>query len=743
MRINHNISALNTNNILGKNDSALGRNLERLSSGLRINRAADDAAGMAISQKMKTQIAGLNQASRNASDGISVIQTAEGALIEVEEMLQRMRELSVQAANGTVTDDDRLQLQAEIEQLNGEINRISETTEFNTKKLLDGTLDRRFYSSNPSIELISMSDSVTVRDYKFLTKGAAEPAKLEGGEITATTIPENYSLTVNGEKIVIPKDSNLETALTTINETCETLGIRSYFANKVTDEAGNESYEEVAAEEAKEGNILVFETQNKGASEQIEITVEEGLAGILGLEQLADSPAEGAKQAVLLAEGITGTQVPDTKESYNITVNGETIKIPANATLEDILTKVNEVCGTIGIQAVYTDGTLDENGLGGYTNIAGSDAVEGNQLLFVTENAGMDAKIEIQVEEELAGMLGLPTEGSFAQGKDGSIVLNTAVGKDAEGAKQAVVVTEGITQLKVPETKEFYEMTINSQNITIPANATLEDILTDLNEVCGKMGIQVAYTDGTVDKSGLGGYTTIPAGSATIGSSLVFVTNDYGTDAEISIHAEKELADMLGIAVTGVSAKGEDSGIILDTSEEGGFSNTATVSVDGDYVTVRDRDDFEMVFKVSESIGEATVTVLDVGPMTLQIGANEGQTVEVRVPRVDTTTLKVDEANIGTQEGATNAIKLFDDAINKVSEARSKLGAYQNRLDHAINSLDVSAENLTEALSRIEDTDMAKEMADYTQNQVLIQAATSMLAQANERPQSILSLLQS
>ena len=164
MRINHNIPALKTNNILGKNNKALEKSLERLSSGYRINRAADDAAGLAISQKMKTQIAGLNQASRNASDGISVIQTAEGALIEVEEMLQRMRELSVQAANGTSTDEDRLQLQAEVDQLKDEINRISETTEFNTKKLLDGTVDRRSYSSEPSVELISLSDSVNVRE---------------------------------------------------------------------------------------------------------------------------------------------------------------------------------------------------------------------------------------------------------------------------------------------------------------------------------------------------------------------------------------------------------------------------------------------------------------------------------------------------------------------------------------------------------------------------------------------------
>ena len=185
MRINHNIPALKTNNILGKNNSALEKSLERLSSGYRINCAADDAAGLAISQKMKTQIAGLNQASRNASDGISVIQTAEGALIEVTEMLQRMRELSVQAANGTSTDSDRLQLQAEVDQLKDEINRISETTEFNTKKLLDGTVDRRSYSSDADVELISLSDSVNVRDYTFkLGDDAAQQAVLVGGAIT-------------------------------------------------------------------------------------------------------------------------------------------------------------------------------------------------------------------------------------------------------------------------------------------------------------------------------------------------------------------------------------------------------------------------------------------------------------------------------------------------------------------------------------------------------------------------------
>ena len=489
MRINHNIPALKTNNILGKNSLAMEKSLERLSSGYRINCAADDAAGLAISQKMKTQIAGLNQASRNASDGISVIQTAEGALIEVEEMLQRMRELSVQAANGTSTDDDRMQLQAEVDQLKDEINRISETTEFNTKKLLDGTVDRRSYSSDANVELISLSDAVDVKEYTF------------------------------------------------------TIG------------------------------------------------------------------ADKAKQAVLKGDAITGTKVPDTEDEYTITVN--------------------------------------------------------------------------------------------------------------------------------------------NQDIKIPGGANLQTVLDEINQVCGNMGIQVGYSTGATDEKGFGGYAEVKASDATAGNCLIFVTDDYGTNAEINIYADDEVAKVLGLSAGGMSATGSDCTITLGgtnddgTKNDGGFSNTSTVSIDGDYVTVRDRDDFEMVFRVSGATGkEVSVTVLDAGPMTLQIGANEGQTMEVRIPRVDVTTLNIEEANIGTQEGAMSAITLFENAVNEVSTVRAKLGAYQNRLEHAINSLDVSAENLTEALSRIEDTDMAGEMATYTQYQVLTQAATSMLAQANERPQNILNLLQ-
>lgn len=457
MRINHNISAIKANMHLNTTNSKMDKSLERLSSGLKINRAADDAAGMAISQKMRTQIAGLEKASNNASDGISVIQTAEGALSEVGSMLQRMRELAVQASNGTNTETDRQAIQKEVDQLNEEIQRISDTTEFNTKKLLNGDIDRKSYSSDSKVNLVSLSDSVGVGSY--------------------------------GVKV-----TQLPTQTTT-----------------------------------------------------------DGTTALLG--------------------GKAGT----------FCLNGEEVEILDTDTPDQIFEKIRDLGDSMNIE-VTRDG-------------AGA-------LKFTSEEFGKDNKIEVYCSN------------------------------------------------------------------------------TELNTSLGLNGLTVTQ----------------------------------GQDAKISL--------------------------------ESGFGATATMSSSGKDVTITDQSGFSMKIEVDKA---ATITgagaaikidVLSSGPMMLQIGANEGQTMEVRIPQVTPKTLGIDTVNMTTQEGAEKAITKLDSAITEVSAIRAKLGAYQNRLEHSIANLDTTGENMTEALSRVEDTDMAEEMAQYTQMQVLSQAGTSMLAQANQRPQTILSLLQ-
>ncbi len=512
MRINHNISALKANNQLAKTNSALDTSLEKLSSGYRINSAADDSAGLAISEKMRTQISGLDQASRNASDGISVIQTAEGALQEVESMLQRMRELAVESANGTYTSEDRVAIQAEIDQLGEEMTRISDTTEFNTMTLLDGNIDRKSFSNQSTVNLVSLSDTVEVGDYKL----------------------------------------------------------------KVTNDARQ--------------------------------------AVILG------------KEATLLGTGSTTSDKVGSALAGTININGEDVIVDADDTFDDVFKKLVDAGDTVRVHVFATDDT-DNTG-------------------DVLESAG--------------------------------------------------------------------------------------------------------YTSTTWAKD----------------TRLTFVSEEYGSDQTVEIYCDNaELASALGLISEKMSSTGLDAQAELVSSK---FGATATVSITGNRITVSDSNKFSMVVDADPGTAgtefndydldtptaktaitaagtalTATISVLDAGPMDLQIGANEGQTMSIRIPRVDPVTLGIDKVNIATADGAQDAITLIDDAINTVSAIRSKLGAYQNRLEHSISNLDTSSENMTESLSRISDVDMAEEMAEYTQKNVLAQAGTSMLAQANQRPQTILSLLQS
>ncbi|AYB38396.1 flagellin N-terminal helical domain-containing protein [Brevibacillus laterosporus] len=223
MRINHNVSALNTHRQLGVNTGASGKNLEKLSSGLRINRAGDDAAGLAISEKMRGQIRGLEMASKNAQDGISLIQTAEGALTETHSILQRMRELAVQASSDTNEGVDRQKLQAEVDELSKEIKRISTDTEFNNQKVLDGSFeDKTFHigaNQGQSIKL-SIND---MSNEKLGVNGLKKDSNVLGGDIIVTNKGDafeiKYSIKGAGEGVVdkttatVDKDGNVTVTL--------------------------------------------------------------------------------------------------------------------------------------------------------------------------------------------------------------------------------------------------------------------------------------------------------------------------------------------------------------------------------------------------------------------------------------------------------------------------------------------------------------------------------------------------
>lgn len=464
MRINHNISAQLANVNLKKSDSKMSAALERLSSGYKINKAADDSAGMAISNKMRTQIRSLNQASRNGDDGVSVIQTAEGALSEIENILQRTRELAVQAANDTYTIDDRKAVQEEIDALLDEVDRIASTTEFNGKSLLDGTCSRVVTFDEVGMDCLSVSDSVASGTYSI--KVDAMPTFAEA-EITI----------------------------------------------------------------------------NRGSADQ------------------------------------------------SVSINGTSIEIPVTMTASELDNCMIDVCDKLGFDVTIT--------------------TSGEVYTLTSRAAGSSQFLDIS----------------------GASVTPSAY--------------------------------------------------------CNRV-------DGII----------------------------YGKDAEVTLAASASCTP--------------------------DFSSSAVTYVSGENICIKDSLGFEMNLSLEKGASagsEFTFTVYDAGSLTLQIGANEHQTLDINFYEVSCRMLKLREAdgddlvNVCSGKGATQAITVFDDAIRTISAYRSSLGAYENRLNSTVGSLDVSEENITEAMSRIMDTDMAIAMTEYTQYDVLTQAATSILAQANNRPQTVMSLL--
>ena len=426
---------------------------------------------MAISNKMKAQIDALDKASDNSTDAISVMEIADGALNEVTSIIQRMRELSVQAASGIYTYDDKSAIQSEIAQLRDEVDRVSSNTEFNTKSLLDGSSDTRVYTRK----------SVTAAD------GSVSQ------EMTYSDI-------------------------TRIN---------------ISDEVDSKHY-------------------------KVEVTAV-------------------AKQA---QSSISGYPAGGITEDGTISINGVSAAIKAGTSEEDYLAQIHDLVEQAGANM----------------------EVNGNSIDISSKKYGSASQLDISISDELANALGYTTQG------DG-------------------------------------------------------------------------YTDAQT-----------------------------GTDAKITA--------------------GD------------GFTHPIVTS-EGNRVYISDDNGFKMDFMVDASadLAEYDIDVTDIGTMTIQIGANQYQEMDLRIPEVSAQSLYLDEIDVAVAGGADKALGTLDDALSQVNSVRSRIGAFQNRLEYANASLDETSENMTSAYSTLTDTDMATEMTEYAAQNILNQAGISVLSQANDLPQQVLSLL--
>ncbi|MDE6024391.1 MAG: hypothetical protein K2G45_02955 [Lachnospiraceae bacterium] len=303
-------------------------------------------------------------------------------------------------------------------------------------------------------------------------------------------------------------------------------------------------------------------------------------------------------------------------------------------------------------------------------------------------------------------------------------------------ATQAVYTT-GITNSAAVVTEEQAgAITINGFSVAINEGMTMTDVYSALQSHLHKIGIDVMASND-------GGATEADFAS---GASVIFKTQEYGSSQEINIQVSNdELAALLGVT-DGDMVAGTDCEASLTVSDDG-FSSTATFTTDGNEITVTDRNGFKMIIEADpETAGTGTLTtnieVFSAGVMVIQTGANSGEQLSLDIPALDAKGLRVDNLIMYTHAHASKAIEAIDEAVKMVSSIRSKLGAYENRMDGIYDSLEIQSESLTEAYSRIMDTNMAEEMSNYTQLDVLSQAAISMMQKSNERPESVLQLLQ-
>lgn len=609
-RINNNISAMNAMRNLSRNTADLEKSLERLSSGLRINRASDDASGLSISEKLRSQINGLTQAVKNAQDGVSLVNTAEGALDETTAILQRIRELSVKAANTGGLDAKAIQAaQDEIDSSIQEITRIGTDTQFSTRRLLDG--------SNGITATAATGYGASV------TAGPAV-STLAGGthylEVTQT-LTGSQAIASGGDASV-----NIGATATVSGSTFDTGSYDVVVSNVLAAQANVET-----------SDPFVLQADGTAAIGATVLTTVDNGAGV-------------------------AIAVDDTIEIAGTTANGTAFTATHTVVALD---DMDDLVSTIQTAINAADGgTVDDD-----VTITIVDGA----LVFTDDVAGA-SDFEITT-------FGVDVDGDGGGTPDNDIATTTTtVGREnsatvSVGGGQATTVTSGSTY-------------------TLQGPAPSND-LEDTPQI-----------------------------------SITFGTLTAGTDTLTVVKSEWSGSLDGGTAVA--FEDGEDE-VVFKNGTTAGFQSGESLSMD---------------FDGSVSAGTVTIEAVNNG-LSFHIGANENQNITVSIGDLrssnlgilSTTGTTVADIDVTTTSGANKAIQIVDEAINQVSRQRSYLGAISNRLEKTINNLNVSAENLTASESRIRDADIASETTRFTRNQILMQAGTSILAQANMAPQSVLQLL--
>jgi len=653
--INTNIMSLNSQRQLNKSQLMQNEAMSRLSSGLRVNSAKDDAAGLAIATGMESQIRGINQAIRNANDGISMSQTAEGAMDEMTNILQRVRELAIQSANDTNSASNRSSIQAEVDQLYDELDRIANVTQFNGVNVLDGSVGSTTLQigANAGENLTFSIDSVTTRDLNL--NAVSGLGELNGGRVNSAAATAADEVTINGVALsaVANSTSRATSMAAAVNASAGITGVTASAYNAV---------EGVGSQSGVSSNLVINGTAIGATGSMTELvdTINRDVAGVIA--------SISNKGGLVLSN--------DTGASVDISAGGSEVGI-VNGNYQGFLalSSADQAEIKLGL-GTATTATVTQLQQFGFNLAEGSAKITGGSV----SNTAVNGADGIQIN----GVdLGAVTGTSAADKAFAINAISSQTGVTA-AATTTIQYEALISQIAVETNFNINGLSIDftAATATTPP-ASLDDVVSTINS-SGIQGI-VATADNTTGR--------------------LILTSQSGGDISIFTTVGDVFNDTAGVIVNTNGATQFSQGSITLTGEAG-----KDVSVTSNANSEAAKD------SALSKLG-----LIDFGGSASAIGTG---------------------LSVLTVKNSENTIKRIDSALKQVSESRAQLGAVQNRLGSTISNLANVSQNLSASKSRIVDADFAAETSKLSKAQILQQAGTAMLSQANASTQNVLSLLQ-
>jgi flagellin len=684
LSVNTNTTSLGVQRNLNKASDALSTSMSRLSSGLKINSAKDDSAGLQISNRLTSQINGLNVAMKNANDGISIAQTAEGAMQESTNILQRMRELALQSTNGSNSNDDRTSLQQEFTTLSGELTRISSATTFGGRNLLDGSFSSTSFQVGAN---------------------ANETISFGMGSVSASDLKGNYS-----EASVSGAASKLSAVVTgkadVITSAAIATGTPSFVVgDKKIGAAGEITFGASKVDVVADDTLDTVVKKINDASAATAVTADKVTASVVDGKLSIKASTTGGSVAV------AGTGVPGAAVLTALGVAAGPAKDGSNTTTDKSL----DGTAQLKAQSVGT-GAAGDLVIGNTAiRVASTDTLDQvvNKINAESANTGVTAKIE-KSADGTAGTLSLSSKTDFkiGGGSTPGTVTNLIGGAFAADTDRSYTTTEGLSS--------DAGIKVNGTAVSLQAGNKIGDIVTAINTAStnAKNGVTAsASADGRLILTSANGQD-VKLEDTTAGA-LDSLGLTSGT-------TKSKLQSDTSVTVNGVEvkfSKGSDMAKIADSINNSSSGVSAKVNADTGSL---------------EFSADKNITIADgsSGTGLVALGLTASTTKAV------TQETTVGDLSILDADSAQKAIQALDGAIQQVDSQRAQLGAVQNRFDSTVSNLNSITQNSTAARSRVQDTDFAAETAELTKQQTLSQASTAILSQANQLPSSVLKLLQ-